>query len=108
MEWQAVLARLTLLEQLPAQLTEAQDQLKALQAEMTAVATKFDQQLKEQVQNQEDCSQGQLSATGQCTEVHSGGSQPACLEQKHGYTWVPQHTSCQQHSCSGRRGQDVD
>ena len=37
--WQADLARLTLLEQLPAQLTEAQNQLKALQAEMTPAST---------------------------------------------------------------------
>ena len=45
-EWQAVLARLTLLEQLPAQLTEAQDQRKALQTEMTAAVARFDRQLK--------------------------------------------------------------
>ena len=76
--WQADLARLTLLDQLPAQLTETQDQLKALQAEMTAAATKFDQQLKEQVQNSiargdavKDSCQQQVSALGSTQEVFS-------------------------------------
>ena len=77
-EWQAVLARLALLEELPAQLTAAQDQLKALQTEMTATAARIDQQLKEQVQNgiarenavKDNCQQ-QVSALGSTQEVSS-------------------------------------
>ena len=70
-EWQAFLARLILLEQFPAQLTEAQDRLKALQTEMTAAVARFDQQLKVQVQNGiarenavKDSCQQQVSALG--------------------------------------------
>ena len=77
-EWQAVLARLTLLEQLPAQLTEAQNQLKALQTETTAATTKCNQQLKEQVHNGiargnavKDSCQQQVSALRSTQEVLS-------------------------------------
>ena len=76
--WCTVQIRLALLEQLPAQLTAAQDQLKALQTEMTATAARFDQQLKEQVQNGiarenavKDSCQQQVSALGSTQEVLS-------------------------------------
>lgn len=77
-EWQAVLARLALLEQLPVQLTEAHNQLKALQTEMTAAAARCNQQIKEQVQNGiarenavKDSCQQQVSALGSTQEVLS-------------------------------------
>ena len=47
-EWQAVLARLTALEHLPAQLATAHAQLGTLQTQMTAAKASFAQQLKEQ------------------------------------------------------------
>ena len=98
-EWLAALARIATLEQLPAQLTEVQSQLKATE-------TSFSEKLEEQTQSSlarenavKDSCQQRINALGSSLEVLSQRIRARNM------VVPPRHSSCQQPSCFGAFGQ---